>query len=273
MADTDAGSLTHALLKLESELNDFGNLYKSLDQAKAAVQKATQDLTKRADDQWGVTQSQLATLQQALTSIQQVAIESTSLSASLVKVVTEISSVDFPRKLSRIEEALEAQLVTSQETREKLILSYAEIRVNFESLERDLAPIAANIPAQVAANGKQILELQERLSVTSAKLLKTLEGVYRNLIGKLEQLQGFVDATNQSIGVQASAISTLQAATVRDLESIRKEVSQCAGAVQEGAISNVLSHEWLKKQIFYIQLIAFANIGLAGLLVWKLFFH
>ena len=273
MADTEADSLTHALLKLESELTDFGNLYNSLDQAKAAVQEATQDLKRRADDQWGITQSQLSTLQQALTSIQQVAIESTSLSASLGKVVTEISSVDFPSRLNRIEEVLQAQLVTSQETREKIILSYEEIRGNFASLEKDLAPIAADIPTQVAANGKQILELQESVSVTSAKLLKTLEGVYRSLGGKLEQLEGRVDATNQSIGVQASAISTLQTATVRDLESIRKEVIQCAGAVQEGTVSNVLSHERLKKQILYIQLVVFANIGLAGLLVWKLMYH
>lgn len=273
MTDTEAGSLNHALLKLERELTDFGNLYKSLDQAKAAVQEATHDLKARADDQWGVTQSQLAALQQALTSIQQLAIQSTSLSTSLEKVASEISSVNFPNRLNRIEEVLEAQLVTSQETREKIIHSYEEIRGNLASLEKDLAPIATEIPAQVAANGKQIQELQESVTVTSAKLLKTLEAVYRSLGGKLEQLEGRVDSTNQSIGVQASAISTLQAATVRDLESIRKEVIQCSTAVNEGTISNSLSYERQNKQIFYIQLLVFANIGLAGLLVWKLFFH
>jgi chromosome segregation ATPase len=273
MADTDANSLTHALLKLESELTEFGNLYKSLDEAKAAVHGATEDLKRRADDQWGLTQMQLSTLQQALISIQEVASESKSLTGSLVKVATEISNVDFPSRLNSIGVALDELSVVSQESRDKLIVSNIEVRECFESLRKDLAPIATDIPAEVAANGRQIVELQGSISVSSAKLLKTLEGVYRTLGGKLDQLEGRVDATNQSIGVQASAISTLQAATVRDLESIRKEVIQCAGAVQQGTVSNVLSYERLKKQILYIQLVLFANIGLAGLLVWKSVFQ
>lgn len=270
MGDNNVNALADALLNMEKELAEFGNLYQSLDAAKASVLIATEDLKRRADDQLGTAQMQLATLQQTLTSIQNVASESKSLTDSLGKVASEINNVDFPSRLDHIGGVLNSQSVVSQETRDKLVLLNTSVCDSFESLQKELAPIAAEIPRQVAENGKQIEALQNAVTTSATHLLKTLEGVYRNLGVKVDQLVGRVDATNQALGTQATALSTLQAATVRDLESIRKEIDRCAVSVQNGSIATGVAFDWMRKRMVIVQVVVFANFVILGGLAWEL---
>lgn len=259
MADNNVNSLDKALENLKSELVEFGNLYRSLDDAKAAVNGAIEDLKRRSDDQWHSTQKQLDTLSQALIGIQQVANESTNLAYSLGNVASAISSVNFPSRLGHIETVLDAQSKSSQ-----------DIRAYCESLQRELAPIAAEIPSQVELNGRRIVLLEETLSSSAKQIMATVDVTAKKVSGELEQLSSRVNATVQTLGAQAMAISTLQAAAMRDFESLRNDVGLCSDGVREGNTAIGRSIDRMRKQVFVVHVFLIVNITIVGAIAWKL---
>ena len=242
--------LTDELLKIQSGLAGIADLYKSMDEAKRLVERATSDLKSRADDQWGITQKQLVSVNDALVAISHSAKSSESLASSLTDLAGQISAVDFPSRLASIESATSAQTQHIS----AISLACADLKEQAELVRADFIKLRDSTAGSVH-------DLAGKVD-GSLSTLGALSALTRDLAVKVE-------STNTAISTLASSLSTLQSLLFRELESTRKAIEQSDSStkVALGAITEELRRMKSRFSLFGVGVVL--NTILMVAVLWK----
>lgn len=233
MSETNIDALSESLIRMQTELAAFGELYKSLDEAKLSLERSGEELKGRADDQWASTRDLVELIRAAVDGIEHSSKKAVAMSESITALVSEIGRVDFPQRLDSIDSRL-------HESSDTLTSLFSSIKTQVDWLKGELTPLARQLPTRVGELSKH-----------------------------LETVSGRVDSTNAAISIQASALSTLQSATIREFEGLRREIEDLSAASKDrhGALTSLLAA--MRNQVENLRFSVYAVMGFVAVVIWK----
>lgn len=244
--------LTDELLKLQTDLGEIEDLYKSMSEAKLLVESATAELRTRADDQWGITQKQLLALSDAIGAIEQSAKASKNLASAVGELAAYIIAVDFPARLKAIESFASEQAGQV----ENIASVCANLSTQAEAVRTDFADLRESTKSSVSDLGAKIS--------SSENVLNELSSLARDLAVKVESI-------NAAISTLASTISTLQSQLFRAIDTLQENVLRIDSTAKSGFDGIRQDIGKLKKQITLVGIGVLLNAVLVGAVLWKVF--